>query len=134
MTKLWLSDFNYLQGPVEEPKSFSKAPGYYYWVLVFFFFVCLFIFSINKFLLTTVNKNLLQIKVFKILLTCRSSSPEVFCRRRVFCGCAEDFRGEGGISMRGCCETALFKLRLCIVVLLWVCFMFAEHLSWGTRL
>ena len=123
MTKLGLSDYNYLQGSVEEPKSFSKAPGYYYWVLVFFF-LC-----INKFLLTTVNKNLLQIKVFKILLTCRSSSPEVFCRRRVFCGCAEDFGGERGISMRGCYETALFKLRLCIVVLLWVCFMFAEHLS-----
>ena len=33
-----------LEGPVEESKSFSKAPGYYHWVLVIFiFFISFFI-------------------------------------------------------------------------------------------
>ena len=61
MAELWLLDFNYLQGPVEESKSFSKAPGYYHWIHVIFIylFVHLFIFSVNKFLLTTVNKKFL---------------------------------------------------------------------------
>ena len=63
MAKLWLLDLNYLQGPVEVSKSFSKAPGYNHWVLVIFILICLFIhlfnFSVNKFLLTTVNKNFL---------------------------------------------------------------------------
>ena len=35
---------NYLQGPVEESKIFSKAPGYYYWVLVIFISIYLFIY------------------------------------------------------------------------------------------
>ena len=45
-------------GPVKESKNFSKAPGYYHWVLVIFIylFVDLLIFSVNKFLLTTVSK------------------------------------------------------------------------------
>ena len=63
------------QGPVEESKSFSKAPGYYHWVLVIFIysFVYSWIFSVNNFFLTAVNKNFLQFKYFKILLPCRSS-------------------------------------------------------------
>ena len=44
VAKLWLLDFNYLQGPVEESKSFSKAPGYYHWVLVIFISIYLFVF------------------------------------------------------------------------------------------
>ena len=57
MAKFWLLDFDYLQGPVEESRSFSKARGYYHWVFVIFDYlvVHLFIFSVNKFLLTTVN-------------------------------------------------------------------------------
>ena len=49
------------RGPVKESKNFSKAPGYYHWVLVIFIYlyVDLFIFSVNKFLLTTVNKKFL---------------------------------------------------------------------------
>ena len=50
----------YLQGPVKESKSFSKAPGYYHWVLVFLFiylFIYLFVFSITEFLVTTVKEN-----------------------------------------------------------------------------
>ena len=49
------------RGPVKESKNFSKAPGCYHWVLVIFIylFVDLFIFSVNKFLLTTVNKKFL---------------------------------------------------------------------------
>ena len=56
------------QGPVEESKSFSKAPGYYHWVLVIFIysFVYSWIFSVNNFFLTAVNKNFLQFKYFKI--------------------------------------------------------------------
>ena len=42
-------------------------------------------------MLTIVNKNFLYIKSFKLLLTCRGSSPEVPSQRRVFCGCAADF-------------------------------------------
>ena len=42
-----------LEDPVEESKSFSKAPGYYHWVLVIFIFIYLFlflfIFSVNNF-------------------------------------------------------------------------------------
>ena len=61
MAKRWLLGSNYLQGLVEESKGFSKAPRYYHWVLGIFvyLFVHLFIFSVNKILLTTGNKNVL---------------------------------------------------------------------------
>ena len=44
MAKLWLLDFNYLEGRLEESKSFSKTPGYYHWVLAIFSSIYLFIF------------------------------------------------------------------------------------------
>ena len=46
---------------MEESKIFFKAPGYYHWVLVIVIdlFVYLFIFNINKFILATVNENIL---------------------------------------------------------------------------
>ena len=42
-------------------KSFSKSSGYYHWVLIIsiYSFVYLFIFSVNEFILTNVNKNFL---------------------------------------------------------------------------
>ena len=50
VAKLWLLDFYLLsteQGPVEEPKDFSKAPGSNHWVLVIlsiYLFIYLFIY------------------------------------------------------------------------------------------
>ena len=86
-----------MPAPIYSNKSFSRAPGHYPWVLVIYIFIYLFvylsIFSVNKFILTIVNKNFLQLKSLKILLTCRSSPSEVFSQRRVFCRCAVNFRG-----------------------------------------
>ena len=55
-------------------------------------------------------------------------------------GCSVDvLRIFGSLSVRGChfnkvAKWLLLRLRFCIVVLLWVCFMFAEHLSWRATL
>ena len=61
MAKLWLLDFNYCQNndPVEKSKKFSKVPGYSHWVVVICIslFLYLFIFGVNEFLVTTVNKS-----------------------------------------------------------------------------
>ena len=62
VAKLWLSNLITVEiDPAEDSKSFSKAPGYCHCVRAFFiyFFVYLFSFGVNKFLLTTVNKNFL---------------------------------------------------------------------------
>ena len=78
MAKLWLLYFYLLQiqqGPVNEPKGFSKAPGSYHWALVIFIylFMHLFIylliylfFNLNKFLLTVVSNNFLQLSLLKL--------------------------------------------------------------------
>ena len=97
---------------MEENKSFSKAPGYYHWVFVIFIdlFVYLFIFSLNKFLLTTLNKNLLQFKSFKIIFICRSSPQRSSPERRCFADVVGNFRGR---TVRRCSFNKVAK-RLCL--------------------
>ena len=136
---------------MDKSKSIYRAAGHYHWVLLTFiiviiiiviinniWFVYLSIFIANKFLLTTVNKNFSYFKLFKILLTCRISPPEVLYRRGVFCGCAEI---SGGVFVHGCDFNKVAK-RLCwaraslLVFFLWVYFMsegifLGEHL-WRT--
>ena len=55
---------------MEESKSFSKAPVYCHWVFVIFIclFLCLFIFSVNKFLSTTVIKTSCNLRHLKFFL------------------------------------------------------------------
>ena len=116
MAKFWFLDFNDLQGPVEKSNSFSKAPGYYHRVLVVTFFnlfVYLFIFSVNKFLLTTANKNPLQIKSLKrqshrgVLL--EEGVLRMCCRFSGVCMCASVIliklqSGFVGIALLHCCS------------------------------
>ena len=97
--KLWLLNINYCQNDKAQWKNlraFLKLLDtitVYLLFLFLFIFCVLFIFSVNKFLLTIVNKNFLKIKCFKLFFSCRSSSLEVLSQRRVFYGCAADFRG-----------------------------------------
>ena len=89
MQKLWLLDSNYCQNSKAQGKSlrtFLKLLDIITGYLLFFvyLFVYLFIFSVSKFLLRTVNKNLLYFKSFNIPLNCKSSRPEVSSCRRKF--------------------------------------------------
>ena len=120
---------------MEESKIFSKAPGYYHWVLVIsiHLFVHLFIFSVNKFILTGVNKTFLKFKSSKILLTCRSSPPEVFSRRKTVLWMCWEYSGTclcvGVILIKlqsGLVEVALLH---CCAPVSWIHFCRASFLS-----
>ena len=50
---------------------------------------------------------------------------------RVCCGFSGAHPGMGVISS---CKAALLRLRFCVVVLMWICFVFVWRLSWRTPL
>ena len=139
MAKLWSLDFNYCQNnraQWENLRAFLKLldtkTGYLLFLYIFLFFVlCVYlsIFSVNKFLLTTVNNS------FNILFTCRNSPAEEFFRRTVFCGCAANFRGcICGCDFNKVAKRLFWDCASALFFPLWVCFMSGEHLPWTAPL
>ena len=116
------------QGPVEEPKNFSKAPGSYHWALVIFIIFNLILF-LNEFLLTTGNNNFLKFQLFKTFDIQKKSLRCVLLEEGVLRNC--DKFSSARVWFQQSCKTALLKWRFCTVALLWVCFVFAEHF-WRT--
>ena len=116
------------QGPVEEPKNFSKAPGSYHWALVIFIIFNLILF-LNEFLLTTGNNNFLKFQLFKTFDIQKKSPRCVLLEEGVLQNCYEFSSAREWFEQS--CKTTLLELRICTVAVLWVCFMFAEHF-WRT--
>ena len=97
---------------MKESKCFSKVPEYYHWVPVIFIylFIYSFLVLINKFECPWVV--LLEKGVRR--MSCEFS-------RAYPCVC---------VLFQESCKTGLLGSCFCIVVLLWVCVMFAEHYLW----
>ena len=76
------------QGPVEEPKNFSKAPGSYHLALVIFIIFNLILFF-NEFLLTTGNNNFLTFQLFKTFDIQKKSPRCVLLEEGVLRNCYE---------------------------------------------
>ena len=94
-----------------ESQSFSKAPGYYHWIVVVFIylFVCLFIFSVNKLLVTTVNKTFYNSSLSKFFWHVEAVLQR--CSRGGW-SFADVLLIFGGLSVRGCNFNKVAK-RLC---------------------
>ena len=119
---------------MEESESFSKTPGYCHWVLVIFIslFVYLFIFSVNKFLFTIVKTNFYNLSLLKFFWHAEAVPRGALQVEGVLQMCCKFFGGCicAWVWFQQSCKAALLRSRFCIVILLWVCFVFAEHLSW----